>query len=107
MRCCVTYGQEAGLQAEELQGQSKIVGKGTCSHITILENIKNYRQQGWPVIYTDETYMILAQFFLVPVKEDQWVLIPCARNENGFIPFGALMFKLSEMLQFSWQFEIL
>jgi hypothetical protein len=40
------YGQEVVLQVEEIQGQSKSAGRRGTSHITIFENIKNYRQQG-------------------------------------------------------------
>jgi hypothetical protein len=75
---------------QEIQGQSKSTDT-TITYPTIVvivfENVKNYRRQGQPIIYTDQTYIhaylsyrATQSSLLAPVLKGQQAIIIMRRD---------------------------
>ena len=74
-------------------------------HLTFLRNIAQYRKEGRPIVYTDETFVHTSHTkghgwsdaqdtgLCAPISKGQRVIIVHAGSENGFIPNALLMFK--------------
>lgn len=73
--------------------------------ITFLKKMMEYRRQGRPIIYTDETYIHSSytsskgwydkqsKGFMKPVSKGQRLIIVHAGGSTGFVPNALLIFK--------------
>lgn len=73
--------------------------------VSFIRAVRRYRDEGRPIVYTDETYVHSSHTkphswsddttkgVLTPISKGQYAIIVHAGNENGFIPGAQLIFK--------------
>lgn len=73
--------------------------------VRFIRNIKQYRREGRPIVYTDETYIHASHTkphswsddsksgLLKPISKGQYAIIVHAGNEKGFVEGASLIYK--------------